>query len=173
MKIEGTVGFVGTGNMAEALIRGLTKANVVDPRHIIGSDPRRERCQEMADKYKIWTTTENVEVARRSDILVLSVKPQVMSKVLDEIAAQVKPTALVISIAAGIPISSIEVKLPKSRVVRTMPNTPALVGAGATAIAAGGHATADDCAAAKRIFDAVGMSVILDETLLDAVTGLS
>jgi pyrroline-5-carboxylate reductase len=173
MKIEGTVGFVGTGNMAEALIRGLTSANVVDPRQIIGSDPRRERCQEMADKYKIWTTTENVEVARRSDILVLSVKPQVMSKVLDEIAAQVKPTALVISIAAGIPISSIEVKLPKSRVVRTMPNTPALVGAGATAIAAGGHATADDCAAAKRIFDSVGMTVVLEENQLDAVTGLS
>jgi pyrroline-5-carboxylate reductase len=127
----------------------------------------------MADKYKIWTTTENVEVARRSDILVLSVKPQVMSKVLDEIAAQVKPTALVISIAAGIPISSIEVKLPKSRVVRTMPNTPALVGAGATAIAAGGHATADDCAAAKRIFDSVGMTVVLEENQLDAVTGLS
>src|SRR5262249_37842392 len=149
------------------------KANVVDPRHIIGSDPRRERCQEMADKYKIWTTTENVEVARRSDILVLSVKPQVMAKVLGEIASDVKPSALVISIAAGIPLASIEAKLPRARVVRPMPNTPALVGAGATAIAGGAQATAEDLTTAKRIFDAVGMSVALEEAQLDAVTGLS
>ena len=173
MKIEGTVGFVGTGNMAEALIRGLTSASVVDPRQIIGSDPRRERCQEMADRYKIWTTTENVEVARRSDILVLSVKPQIMAKVLDEIAPEVRPSALTISIAAGIPLAAIEAKLPRARVVRTMPNTPALVGVGATAIAAGGHATAEDLAAAKRIFDSVGITVVLEEAQMDAVTGLS
>src|SRR5215813_6215405 len=173
MKIEGTVGFVGTGNMAEALIRGLVSASVVDPRQIIGSDPRRERCQGMADRYKIWTTTENVEVARRSDILVLSVKPQIMAKVLDEIAPEVRPSALTISIAAGIPLAAIEAKLPRARVVRTMPNTPALVGVGATAIAAGGHATAEDLAAAKRIFDSVGITVVLEEAQMDAVTGLS
>src|SRR5437588_8486448 len=115
MKIEGTVGFVGTGNMAEALIRGLVSASVVDPRQIIGSDPRRERCQEMADKYKIWTTTENVEVARRSDILVLSIKPQVMGRVLGEVAADVRSSALVISIAAGVPLSAIESQLPRAR----------------------------------------------------------
>jgi pyrroline-5-carboxylate reductase len=173
MKIEGTVGFVGTGNMAEALIRGLVTAGVVEPRQIVGSDPRAERCQQLAEKYRIATTTDNLEVARRSEILVLSVKPQVMTRVLDEIAPTVRPTALVISIAAGIPIATLEDKLPRSRVVRTMPNTPALVGAGATAIAGGGHATSEDLAAAKRIFDSVGLTVVLEEAQLDAVTGLS
>jgi pyrroline-5-carboxylate reductase len=173
MKIEGTVGFLGTGNMAEALIRGLLDAGVVGAGQIFGSDPRAERCHELHEKYKIAVGTDNVEVARRADILILSVKPQVMSKVLDEVAPHVHAKALVISIAAGVPISAIESKLPKARVVRTMPNTPALVGAGATAIAAGGHATDDDLQAAKRIFDSVGLTVILDETQMDAVTGLS
>jgi pyrroline-5-carboxylate reductase len=173
MKISGMVGFVGTGNMAEALIRGLVHAGVVKARQIIGSDPRAERRSELAAQYQIVVTEDNSEVARKADILVLSVKPQVMAQILEEIAAHVKPHALVISIAAGIPIAVIEGKLPGVRVVRTMPNTPALVGAAATAIAAGGHATADDLKAAKRIFDSVGMTVVLEEAQMDAVTGLS
>jgi pyrroline-5-carboxylate reductase len=173
MKISGTVGFLGTGNMAEALIRGLIHAGVVDAGQICGSDPRLERCHEMAEKYKIAVGTDNVDVAKKSEILILSVKPQVMSKVLDEVAPHVHSKALVISIAAGIPIAAIEGKLPKARVVRTMPNTPALVGAGATAIAAGGHATPEDLQAAKRIFDSIGLTVILEEAQMDAVTGLS
>ena len=103
----------------------------------------------------------------------LSVKPQVMAKVLDQVGKQIHPHALVISIAAGIPLAAIEARLPQARVIRTMPNTPALVGAGATAIAAGGHATDDDLKAAKRIFDSVGTTVILEEAQMDAVTGLS
>jgi pyrroline-5-carboxylate reductase len=173
MKISGMIGFVGTGNMAEALIRGLVHAGVVKSRQIIGSDPRAERRSELAAKYQIVLSDDNCEVARKADILVLSVKPQVMAQILEEIAAHVKPHALVISIAAGVPIAVIEGKLPGVRVVRTMPNTPALVGAGATAIAAGGHATADDLKAAKRIFDSVGMTVVLEEGQMDAVTGLS
>ncbi len=173
MKIQGTIGFIGTGNMAEALIRGLVAAGVAAPEQIVGSDPRPERCEEMARKYGIRTTPDNVPIAREAEILILSVKPQVMAKVLEEIAPQIHPRALVISIAAGIPLAAIEGRLPKSRVVRTMPNTPALVGAGATAIAAGGHATAEDIQAAKRIFESVGMTVVLDESQLDAVTGLS
>jgi pyrroline-5-carboxylate reductase len=173
MKIEGTVGFIGTGNMAEALIRGLLHAGVVNTSQIVGSDPRLERCAELREKYTITVGTGNLDVARRSEILILSVKPQVMAKVLDEIAPHLHPNALVISIAAGIPLAAIEAKLPKARVVRTMPNTPALVGAGATAIAAGGHATSEDLQAAKRIFDSVGLTVILEEAQMDAVTGLS
>jgi pyrroline-5-carboxylate reductase len=173
MKIEGTIGFIGTGNMAEALIRGLLHAGVVTAEQVIGSEPRPERCDEMKEKYGVTLTPDNLSVAQRADILILSVKPQVMSKVLDEIGPHVQKKALVISIAAGVPIASIEAKLPKIRVVRTMPNTPALVDAGATAIAAGGHATPEDIQAAKRIFDSVGITVILDESQLDAVTGLS
>ena len=173
MKIEGTVGFIGTGNMAEALIRGLLNAGVAEKDQVIGSDPREDRCAEMSGRYGIRVVADNLEVARQADILVLSVKPQVMAKVLDEVGKTIHSHALVITIAAGVPLAAIEAKLPQARVIRTMPNTPALVGAGATAIAAGGHATDDDLEAAKRIFDSVGMTVILDEAQIDAVTGLS
>ncbi|HET9233018.1 MAG TPA: pyrroline-5-carboxylate reductase [Candidatus Eisenbacteria bacterium] len=174
MKLSQTVGFLGTGNMAEALIKGLIGAAVVEPSQIWGSDPRKQRCDEMADRFGIHATTSNVEVAEKSAILILSVKPQVLPKVLDEVTAKVQPHALVISIAAGIPVATLERHLPLgTRVVRTMPNTPALVGAGATAIAAGGHATEQDLADATAIFEAVGMTVSLDEDQLDAVTGLS
>lgn len=169
-----TIGFLGTGNMAEALIKGLLHAKVVEPGRIIGSDPRKERCDELTQRFGIRTTTSNLEVVRASEIVVLSVKPQILPTVLDEVAKELKPHALVISIAAGTPVAAIEARLPAgTRVVRTMPNTPALVGAGATAIAGGGHATPADLDAAKRIFDAVGKTVVLDEEQLDAVTGLS
>ncbi len=174
MKLTKTIGFLGTGNMAEALIKGLTSAQVVDPAKIYGSDPRRERCEELTQRFGIHTTTSNAEVVKHSEIVVLSVKPQIVPLVLDEVAGSLKPNTLVISIAAGTPVSAIERRLPKgTRVVRTMPNTPALVGAGATAIAGGGHATAEDLETAKHIFNAVGKTVILDEEQLDAVTGLS
>jgi pyrroline-5-carboxylate reductase len=173
MHLDGTIGIIGTGNMAEALIRGLVRADVARPEQILGSDPRPERQAEMARLYGIQTSGDNLEVARRADILLLSVKPQVMPKVLEEVHSHVRRSCLVISIAAGIPTLAIERWLPGVRVVRTMPNTPALVDAGATAIAAGGHATADDLAAAKRIFESVGLTVILEESQMDAVTGLS
>jgi pyrroline-5-carboxylate reductase len=120
------------------------------------------------------TTTDNGALVERSEIVVLAVKPQIMRKVLDEVAERMRADALVISIAAGIPIAAIEARLrPGTRVVRTMPNTPALVDAAATAIAAGGHATPADLAVAQQIFTAVGVTVTLDEVQLDAVTGLS
>lgn len=174
MKLTQTIGFLGTGNMAEALIKGLIAAGVVEPKQIHGSDPRRERCDELAARFGIHMTANNAEVVRAAEIVVLAVKPQILPKVLDEIAPHLRPSTLVISIAAGVPVSAIEPRLPEgTRVVRTMPNTPALVGAGATAIAAGQHAKDDDVEATRRIFDAVGMTVVLDESQLDAVTGLS
>jgi pyrroline-5-carboxylate reductase len=173
MKLEGRVGFIGAGNMAEALIRGLTSVGVASAKQIIASEPRDERRSELAARYSIELVGDNSEVASQADILLLAVKPQVMARVLDEIQPHVKATALVVSIAAGIPTAAIEAHLPRVRVVRTMPNTPALVGAGATAIAAGGHATREDLDAAKRIFDSVGVSVIVEESQMDAITGLS
>ena len=109
-----------------------------------------------------------------SEIVVLSVKPQIMDKVLDEVGTTISPEALVISIAAGIPVAAIQQRLARgTRVVRAMPNTPALVDAAATAIASGEFARESDLDDAKRIFDAIGTTVILDEYQLDAVTGLS
>ena len=170
---EKSIGFVGAGNMAEAMIRGLLRGQVFTPKQVTASAPREERRRELAEKYGIHATGDNRQAARQS-IVVLSVKPQILSRVLDEIAGTVSAESLVISIAAGVPVAVIQSKLrPETRVVRAMPNTPALVDAGATAIARGEHARESDLEDAKRIFDAVGVTVVLDESLLDAVTGLS
>lgn len=174
MRLQQSIGFLGVGNMGEALVKGLLGAGVVEPAQLYGSDPRRERCSELAARYGLHATVHNPDVVRQAEIVVLSVKPQILPRVCDEVAPYLKPQALVISIAAGTPIVAIERRLPPgTRVVRAMPNTPALVGAGATAIAAGPHAQTADLEASRHIFDAVGKTVVLDEAQLDAVTGLS
>lgn len=168
-----TIGFLGGGNMAEALVRGLVRAGI-DPVQIGVSGPRPERMEELRARFGILATTDNRELCAQSDILVLSVKPQILDRVLLQIRGHLKPDTLVISVAAGIPIAAIERRLPKgTRIVRSMPNTPALISAGATAIARGEHADDADLAAAKFLFDAVGLTVVVDEAQLDAVTGLS
>ena len=173
MKFDGTIGFLGAGNMAEALIRGLIGAGV-SPADIGASAPRPERAAELAERYQIHTTTDNTVVARRSSILVFAVKPQILPKVAREVRDEVKEGALVVSVAAGVRVDAIEEQLrPETRVVRAMPNTPALVGAGATAIAGGAHATGTDIEQVRFMFEAVGITVLLDEDQLDAVTGLS
>jgi len=169
-----TIGFIGAGNMAEAMIRGLVRGGHVPAARITASGPRRERLDKLAASYGIAITLDNREVARSAGLVVLSVKPQILDKVLREIGDQLTPGALVVSIAAGVDTEAIESAIADGvRVVRAMPNTPALVGAGATAIAAGKHASEADLATAKALFDAVGITVVLDETHLDAVTGLS
>lgn len=168
------IGFVGAGNIAEALIRGLLQTGLRKPDQVVASGPRTNRLDELRESFGITTTRDNREVASRADILVMSVKPQILGQVLAEIAGVVREETLVLSVAAGVPTSRIEDLLgAQRRVIRAMPNTPVVVRAGATAIAAGRHATADDLAAAKEIFDAVGITVILEESQLDAVTGLS
>ncbi len=169
-----SIGFIGAGNMAEALIRGLVRGGHVGAERIIASAPRNERLAELRTAYAISVTRDNAEVARTAGLVVLSIKPQIMDKVLLEIGNQLKPGTLVISIAAGVDTETIEQAVPEGvRVIRAMPNTPALVGAAATAISAGRHATEDDLASARAMFDAVGITVTLDEGHLDAVTGLS
>jgi pyrroline-5-carboxylate reductase len=171
--IEKSIAFIGAGNMAEAMIRGLLRGSVFDADRITASAPRTERIEELSKRYGIHGTTKNREAAG-AQIVVLSVKPQILSRVLDEVADAIDPGALVISIAAGVPVAAIQARLAGgARVVRAMPNTPALVDTAATAIAGGEHALDTDLADAKRIFDSVGITVILDESQLDAVTGLS
>jgi len=171
--IEKSIGFIGAGNMAEAMIRGLLRGGHFAPLQITASGPREERMRELQDSYGIKATTDNHAPAK-AQIVVLSVKPQILSRVLDEVAKSISADALVISIAAGVPVATIQERLARgARVVRAMPNTPALVDAGATAIARGEHARDSDIDDAKRIFDAVGLTVTLEESQLDAVTGLS
>jgi pyrroline-5-carboxylate reductase len=174
MTLGKTIGFVGAGNMAEALIRGLIQGSVVAAEAIVASHPRRERLDELHAVYGIHTTPDNAAVPGRAQIVVLSVKPQILEKVARELAPALTPDQLVISVAAGVDAATIEGHLFEgARVIRAMPNMPALVRAGATAIARGQHATDDDLAVAVKIFDAVGITVALDEGHLDAVTGLS
>lgn len=170
----GKVGFVGGGNMAEALVRGLIGAKVKSPEQIVVSDVKDERLAHFAKTHGVVTTTDNHALVKDVDVVVLSVKPQVVDKVLGALSSDIRPDQLVISVAAGVPIAAMEARLPAAtRVVRTMPNTPATALAGATAIAAGSHATSADVATARALFEATGRVVVLDESLLDAVTGLS
>jgi pyrroline-5-carboxylate reductase len=174
MSIGKNIAFLGAGNMAGALIRGLIHAKACEPGEILATDVRPERLEELAAKYGIRTSLDNYEAAHWADVVVLSTKPQVFDRLLSQVGDAVRPDAFVVSIAAGVPVSAMESRFPPgTRIVRTMPNTPAIVDAGATAIAAGTHATKDDLAITKRIFDSVGMTVVLEEALLDAATGLS
>ncbi|MFO0758127.1 MAG: pyrroline-5-carboxylate reductase [Byssovorax sp.] len=168
------IGFIGGGNMAGALIRGLLQSSTVAAEQIRASDVKSERLDELHQKYGIVASDDNEALARWADVIVIAVKPQIVDRILQPIAASLNEGDLVISIAAGVPIDAIEARLPEgARVVRTMPNTAAIALAGATAIAPGSHATPADLQTAKALFEAVGRCVVLDESLLDAVTGLS
>ncbi|MBX3161429.1 MAG: pyrroline-5-carboxylate reductase [Deltaproteobacteria bacterium] len=165
--------------MAEALIRGLVRGGHVSHERIVASAPRKERRDELAAAYHIGVAAENGVVARGAGVVVFAVKPQILDKVMREVGGQITPNTLVVSIAAGVDTETIETTIAGAggpaelRVVRAMPNTPALVGAGATAIAPGRHAREDDLAMARTLFDAIGITVVLEESQLDAVTGLS
>jgi pyrroline-5-carboxylate reductase len=168
------LGFLGAGNMSGALIKGLLHAKVLPPERILASDVKADRLEHLDKIHGIRTTTDNHALLRESDVVVLAVKPQAIDKVLTDIGADLRSDQLLISVAAGVPIDALEARLPAgARVVRSMPNTPATVQAGATAIAGGAHARDDDLRIARELFEAVGRVVVLDEALLDAVTGLS
>jgi pyrroline-5-carboxylate reductase len=168
------VGFLGSGNMGEALIRGIVQAGLVPPGSIAASDVRGERLERMEREYGIRTTSDNAELIRKSDVVVLAVKPQIMTSVLRDVASAVDLTKLVISLAAGVPTVTLRAHLPRAgRLIRVMPNTPALVLEGATAIARSDGLHEGDLETAQELFAAVGRVVVLDEEALDAVTGLS
>ena len=173
--IDRKVAFLGAGNMASALIQGLIRAGT--PANKIWATVRRdERAQELAVAHPgLHLGSDNVAAAKDAEVVVLSVKPQGMDKLVKQIAPVIDAGKLLISIAAGVPIAAIEKRLGTSshRIIRAMPNTPALVGLGATALSGGEHATEADLQLASKIFQAVGIVTVLEENLLDAVTGLS
>ncbi len=168
------IGMLGAGNMAGALIRGLLASGTVTPEQVRASDIQSDRLEALEQQHGIATTTDNLSLVEWADLIVLAVKPQVIDRVLDQVGDAFSPHTLVVSIAAGVPIRAIESRLAEGvHVVRAMPNTAAIALAGATAIAPGAHATDDNVAVARKLFDAVGRSVTVDETLIDAATGLS
>ncbi len=175
MSVKGKrVGFVGGGNMGEALIRGLIAASVVPADLMIASDTRSDRLAELTRRYAVRGAASNVELVREADVIVLAVKPQIMTTVLGEISSSLVKRHLVISIAAGVSTAAIRAGAGKGlRLIRVMPNAPALVLQGATAIAKATGLEDGDLETAQEIFGAVGKVVVLEEELMDAVTGLS
>ncbi len=178
------LGFIGGGNMAEALASGLLAKKIYSPADLIASDVAPARRRRLTRMLKIETTSDNLAVANQARAIVLAVKPQTINAVLDEIAVglnskgrsgRARGDKLFISIAAGVPIARLEAHLGgNAKVIRVMPNAPAMVGQGMAALVGGSRATRADEAFALRIFRAVGEAlVLLDESLLDAVTALS
>jgi len=168
------IGLVGAGNMAGALVRGLLASGRVRPDQVRASDPSEARRVLLAKEHGIVTMESNVELAGWANLLVLAVKPQLMELALASVAGALAKDATVVSIAAGVPLAALEALLPAgARVVRAMPNTAAIALAGATGLSGGAHATPADLELARGLFEAVGTVATVDESLLDAVTGLA
>lgn len=171
--MEYTLGVIGAGNMGAAILRGVVETNCLAHNAIVAYDPNVKREQLLALDFGILCAQDNKTPGACPHVL-LAVKPQVMPEVLDQIAPVVREDATIISIAAGVTTAFIDEKLAgKGRIVRVMPNTPMLVGAGVSAIAAGPRATGEDVHWTQRLFAASGLAVVMDEKLMDAVTGLS
>jgi len=164
---------IGGGNMGEALAGGIISSGLAQAEDIAIHDILEERLAYFKNRYHVSVSKNISGAIETSDIVILAVKPQNMEKVLEDIAGAIGDK-LIISIAAGITLGFIEKHLgEKTRAVRVMPNTPALIGEGAAALAGGKNATDNDITTARRIFDSVGVTVVVKEELIDAVTGLS
>jgi len=174
MSARRNVGFIGAGNMGEALIRGLVTSGRFKADQIRVSDIDTTRLRSLETTYGVLTTSGNVHLARAAEVIILAVKPHHVDGVLAEISGSLDHLPLVISIAAGVPLSRLQkgLGLPVP-LIRVMPNTPALVLAGASAIAAGPQAGAEHLAIARLLFEAVGRVVEVQESAMDAVTALS
>ncbi|MGO8839275.1 MAG: pyrroline-5-carboxylate reductase [Limisphaerales bacterium] len=168
------IGFLGAGKMATALAKGFIRAELVVPKEIIASDPHEAARKLFAAEVGAKTGMSNVEVVKFARVVMLATKPDQAAAALATISRAFTENHLLISIAAGVTIAKLEAALPSgAHVIRVMPNTPALVGAGASAFALGKSATAADGELAKKLLSAVGIAFQVKESLLDAVTGLS
>ena len=168
------VGFLGAGKMASALAKGFIASKIVTPRQIIASDVMEPARTAFGKEIGAQTATSNLDVVRFANVVIVAVKPDQVAGVLNEIKSAFTEKHLLISIAAGVPLAKMEDKLPaRARVIRVMPNTPALVGSCAAGYALGENATNEDRDVAQKLFSAVGIAFAVKESLLDAVTGLS
>lgn len=170
------LGFVGAGNMAEGIVAGVLAAGVYGPDDIIVADPSTERRQLFHERFAVTAIEDSRKVVASADVVVLAIKPQVFSEVAPNLTARLRSDQLVVSIMAGWSTGAVAEALggDSLRVVRVMPNLPIRVGAGVAGIYGGTHATQDDVAAVKKIFEAAGQSIVLDdEALMDAVTAVS
>ena len=175
MKLTQKIGFIGGGRMAEALIKGILDAGLVDSGQVLVVDPDQARRGLLQDQFGVSVHDSGDFVWKECTIIILAVKPQVVGSLLESVKHGVNSSHLIISIAAGIPLAFMESRLSGTdcRIIRVMPNTPALVQEGASAYSPGRGVTAENLESAGMILDAVGKSVQMDEKHLDAVTGLS
>ncbi len=175
MIVDQTIAIIGAGNMGKALIGGLVHGTEIASSRIRATRRSASALDELSNTFPgVQFGTDNTAAVRDASVVVLAVKPQNIDGVIAEIRTHLKPNALVISILAGITTRTLAKSIGhECPVVRAMPNTPALVNEGSTAIVAGRHATGDHLTIARQLFEAVGMVEIVPEELLDAVTGLS
>jgi len=172
--IEQNIGFLGAGKMAEALARGLISGKLAPPGRITMSDTDEARRSHVANALQVRVVDDNIAAVHAADVVVVALKPGVVRQVLPGLARAVTGEKLVVSIAAGIRLAELEGMLAEgTRIIRVMPNTPCLVGAGASGFALGCAATEADGDLVSRLLAAVGICFRLPEALLDAVTGLS
>ena len=169
-----SIGFLGAGKMATALAKGFIRAGLVAPKDVIASDVSEAACAAFAKETGCKTTAFNPDVVKFANVLILAIKPDQVGGALAEISDAVTEKHLVLSIAAGVTLAKLEAGLGgDARIIRVMPNTPALVGSSATGFALGKAAGAADAEIATKLFSAVGVAFQVKESLLDAVTGLS
>ena len=169
----GKIGFIGGGNMAEAFIKGLMNGGF-PATDILFFEPNEKRRELMIERYGVSCAVDNIELVNKSDIVVVATKPQILYKVLEDIVTVFNDEKLLISILAGVTTTTFEEGLGgQTRVVRAMPNTPALAGQGAAALCPGKNATEEDRRVAQHLFETVGIALWVEEGQMDAVTGLS
>ena len=172
--IDKMIGFIGAGNMGSAMIDGICKSSQVTSSQIIASDYSSESLERLKNTYAIDTTPANETVAQRSDILFLAVKPNKLAEVIPPIAAHIKTGCIVVSIAAGQSIATLEGLFGKDiKLVRAMPNTPALVGEGMSALSPNKNVTDAELNEIIELFNCFGKAEVVPESLMDAVTGVS
>lgn len=166
--------FIGSGIMAGAIIAGLTKQNLIEPQHVTASDPFAEQLEKLAERYGVKTTHQNLEAVQNKDVIILSIKPQNLSEVGEQLRGHLSPDCLVLSIIAGATINSISRKLHHYRVVRVMPNTPAIVGQGMSVWTCTAEVSEIQKGYAQAILAALGEELFVDkESYLDMATALS
>lgn len=166
--------FIGSGAMAEAMIAGILRNQLADAESLLASDPREDRVFELHQRYGVQPFTDNIKATHQADILVLSIKPQALDKVIEEIKNSLQSNTLIISIMAGVPIKKIRNGLDHDVIVRSMPNTPAQIGKGITVWTAAPAVSENQQEMAKQILGALGEEIFLEEEyFLDMATALS
>lgn len=169
-----TIGFIGCGNMGQAMIGGIINSKAFEPKNVMVSDQSDERLKKVEEQLGIITTKDNERIAKEADIIVLSVKPNIYPIVIEQIKNNLKENVIIVTIAAGQKIDNVQQMFGKEvKIIRTMPNTPALVGEGMSALCRNDIATDEDLLEIKKIFECFGKAEIIKESLIDAFIAVS